>query len=92
VVKAAILTLHAQVKAAREAKGLPTTRTKADRSKLLSKSEYDEQMRQEVEKLKAQGKMPSLEEVLEIFQQVLEEHANRGTIKLHPPRPKGGRS
>ena len=66
--------------------------TKADRSKLLSKSEYDEQMRQEVGKLKAQGKMPSLEEVLEIFQQVLEEHANRGTIKLHPPRPKGGRS
>ena len=52
---------------------------------LLSKSEHDEQMRQEAAKLQAAGQMPPLEEVLGVFQQVAEKHAKRGAITLHPP-------
>jgi len=51
----------------------------------LSKSEHDEQMRQEAAKLQAAGQMPPLEEVLGVFQQVAEKHAKRGAITLHPP-------
>lgn len=42
--------------------------------KELSKKEYDREMRKEVERLKREGRMPSLEDVMQAFRESLKKH------------------
>jgi hypothetical protein len=83
VFEAALAELRARLKKAKLPKGkarraMHVGKQVTDKpQRRLSKKEYDSEMQAEVDKLKAEGKMPSLEEVLDIFHDVLKRHVRK---------------
>jgi hypothetical protein len=84
VFEAALAKLRARLKKAKLPKGKARRAMHVDKQvtdkpqRLLSKKEYDKEMQARVDRLKAEGKMPSLDEVLGVFRETLEKHRKRG--------------